>query len=88
MTNRLEYPKSRLMVNNGNNILGSSTLHPIHINKDVPLDFIKNYKAVKKTNKVAGIGTFGRLGFKDDTKGDPNFNPHFEYNQRRVSILF
>jgi hypothetical protein len=79
------YKNSNLM-RAGNKIMDRTQIQPIHINKDLPLDLIKNFgneiKSVKRTNN--GPNSFGRLGFQDDTKEDPNFNAHMEYNMRKV----
>jgi len=86
-TNRYGYPHKKLIMNNGNSVLGTFQSHPMNINKDLPIEMIQNFKSMHKRKNLGEIDSFGRLGFQDNTKNDPNFNPHHEYNLIRVNIF-
>lgn len=68
------------------NVIDSRKLQPINIADDTTRVLIKNFKTPNPHKQKNGrvFNSFGRLGFVDDTKGDPDFNPHHEYNMRRM----
>lgn len=74
----------RSIMNSGNKVIEASKIHPIHINKEVPLDYIKDYPMKQNVKKTNGADSFGQLGFNDSYRQDPYFNPHLEYNMRKI----
>jgi hypothetical protein len=74
----------RPIMSSGEKVIDPSKIHPIHINKEVPLDYIKNYSIKQNVKKTNGADSFEQLGFNDSYRRDPYFNPHLEYNMRKV----
>lgn len=64
--------------------MNNSHANSIRINKSRDLDGIRNYKASMKRSNNKTVDSFGNLGFKGDGREDPQFNPHFAYNLRKV----
>lgn len=71
-------------MNTGNNVMSSVDLKQGQINRTYDNDSLLNYHTIDRRKIKPTFDSFGRLGFKDNTKNDPNFNVHHEYNLRKV----
>lgn len=70
-----------LMMNTGSNVIGSSKVNPSSLKNNIKDDYMSN---ISKINRKESPSSFGRLGFMDSTANDPEFNPHYEYNMRKI----
>ncbi|CAI2361248.1 unnamed protein product [Moneuplotes crassus] len=83
---RIALPQRKLIMNTGNNVLGNGSIHSSQVDRKIDRDSLKNYQAKNRRSSNQTFDSFGRLGFKDNTKNDPSFNAHYEYNLRKSPI--
>jgi hypothetical protein len=68
----------------GNDILENGSIPPISYNREMVKAISKNFQTPQRNlNRLDQHDTFGNLGFKDNTKRDPDFNAHYEFIMRK-----
>ena len=86
--NKTVHRINKNLISTGNEIVDSKSLHPNNFNKNISKEIMQNFKTPQReTRKDRDYGSFGRLGFVDNTRGDISFNPHHEYNMSKMPSL-
>lgn len=74
-------------MNTGSNIMDNSGIMPINLSSKASRGVADISFQTPNPNKIMrhdGPTSFNKLGFAEDPRRDPDFNPHHEYNMRKV----